>query len=201
MTRSDVVEGRAGRRAHHTRQRILRAARELITESGLERVRIEEIAERAKVGRSTFYLHFGSRAELANAIAIDEMETLTALWTELAGIDPADLAEVRGWLDRLIELWEANRNLTVISIEYRTDQRKLAAEMVDVQFTAANAFIEEMGRLGFEPAPSAIEEIRLAFLVAARFLYLHVSMQVPYEDGAVDAVAEHVRFSLMRARA
>ncbi|UJA19041.1 TetR/AcrR family transcriptional regulator [Thermoleophilia bacterium SCSIO 60948] len=200
MTRGTATEADAGARARQTRKRITAAARELIAESGFEAMSIEDVAERARIGRSTFYLHFASRAELANAIAVDELATLTDLWIELANIDPANTAEVRRWLDRIVERWQGNSSLTVISIEYRTDQRKLAAELVDVQFMAAEAFLAETRRLGHEPSPLAIEEVRIGFMLLARFLYLHVSMNVPFENESLDVLTRHLADAMARAR-
>lgn len=200
MTRDVATEADTGSRARHTRARITTAARELISESGFEAISIEDVAERARIGRSTFYLHFASRAELANAIAVDELATLTDFWIELAHIDPADPREVRDWLDRLVERWRGNRSLTVISIEYRTDQRKLAAELVDVQFSAAESFLDELRRLGCKPSPLAIEEVRIGFMLLARFLYLHVSMDVPFERESLDVLARHLSDAMARSR-
>lgn len=200
MTRGTATEADAGARARQTRRRITTAARELIAESGFEAMSIEDVAERAAIGRSTFYLHFASRAELANAIAVDELAMLTDLWIELANIDPANTSEIRLWLDRIVEHWQGNSNLTVISIEYRTDQRKLAAELVDVQFSAAESFLAEMRRLGHKPSPLAIEEVRIGVMLLARFLYLHVSMNVPFENESLDVITRHLADAMARAR-
>ena len=47
-----------------TRQRILRATRELVEQGRGQSVRLEDIAERAGVSRQAIYLHFGSRVGL-----------------------------------------------------------------------------------------------------------------------------------------
>lgn len=52
------------RRTQRTRTALMAAFVELILSRGYERVRIGAIAARANVGRSTFYLHYSSKAAL-----------------------------------------------------------------------------------------------------------------------------------------
>ena len=52
------------RRVQRTRLMLLDALRTLLMERGYERLTIQNILERAGVGRATFYTHFGSKDEL-----------------------------------------------------------------------------------------------------------------------------------------
>lgn len=52
------------RRSQRTRTALMTAFIELILSRGYERVRIGDIAARANVGRSTFYLHYSNKAAL-----------------------------------------------------------------------------------------------------------------------------------------
>ena len=52
------------RRIRRTRHRLKAALLELLQERAYERISIEDIAERADVGRSTFYTHFESKEDL-----------------------------------------------------------------------------------------------------------------------------------------
>lgn len=63
--------GKRAEAAEETRRRILDAARESITESGFHPVSVEEVASRAGASRPTVYRHFGSKAELLEAVAWD----------------------------------------------------------------------------------------------------------------------------------
>lgn len=55
---------RVDRRVGRTRRLLKEALFELIRERGYEKVSIRDIAERADVGRSTFYTHFASKEDL-----------------------------------------------------------------------------------------------------------------------------------------
>lgn len=52
------------RRIQRTRQALRTALLELITEKGYDSISIEEITERADVGRATFYLHYKDKEDL-----------------------------------------------------------------------------------------------------------------------------------------
>ena len=55
---------RSRRRRNATRQKLLDAARAVFAERGLDLARIDEITERADVGKGTFYNHFGSKKKI-----------------------------------------------------------------------------------------------------------------------------------------
>lgn len=52
------------RRVQRTRQALRRALVDLIVEKGYERVTVQELADRANVGRTTFYAHYCDKNEL-----------------------------------------------------------------------------------------------------------------------------------------
>ncbi len=57
MTKTD-------RRVERTRELLQKALIELIAEHGYDTITIQDIADRANVGRTTFYLHYSSKDEL-----------------------------------------------------------------------------------------------------------------------------------------
>lgn len=57
MTKTD-------RRIQRTRELIEKALVELISERGYDAITIQDIVDRANVGRTTFYLHYGNKDEL-----------------------------------------------------------------------------------------------------------------------------------------
>ena len=57
MTKTD-------RRVQRTRELLKKALIELIRERGYDAITIQEIVDRANVGRTTFYLHYGSKDDL-----------------------------------------------------------------------------------------------------------------------------------------
>lgn len=75
MTTADAMtptEGRVARRQRRNRDALIAAARDIMTDKGVEAATMLEIAERADVGAGTVYNYFKSKDELAIAV----LETL-----------------------------------------------------------------------------------------------------------------------------
>jgi AcrR family transcriptional regulator len=71
-----------------TTSRILDAALALVAASGMRHLTVDDVAERAQVGRMTVYRRFGTRQRLLDALAIREAKrTLQDIATSF---DPAD---------------------------------------------------------------------------------------------------------------
>jgi AcrR family transcriptional regulator len=66
------------RKQRQARQRIIEAARELFLERGFDAVSVGDIAERAEVGRTTFFRHFGDKQEVVFAREEELLEAVDA---------------------------------------------------------------------------------------------------------------------------
>jgi AcrR family transcriptional regulator len=66
------------RKQRAARERIVRAATELFAERGYSKVSVSDIAERAEVGRTTFFRHFGDKQEVVFAREGALLQALTA---------------------------------------------------------------------------------------------------------------------------
>src|SRR5450432_1966965 len=84
------------RKQRQARQRIIEAARELFLERGFDGVSVGDIAERAEVGRTTFFRHFGDKQEVVFANEQELVDTITA-----AGHADAAPRDATGALEQL----------------------------------------------------------------------------------------------------
>ncbi|MFE4962756.1 TetR/AcrR family transcriptional regulator [Streptomyces sp. NPDC056660] len=93
MPTSAPPGNRFERRRAETRRALVRAARQILAETGDTSASIQAIAERADVGFGSFYNHFESKTELFEAAVVDALEEFGQAFDErLAGIeDPAEL--------------------------------------------------------------------------------------------------------------
>ena len=66
------------RKRRQARQRIIQAAQELFLERGFDGVSVGDIAERAEVGRTTFFRYFGDKQEVVFAKEQELIETIAA---------------------------------------------------------------------------------------------------------------------------
>lgn len=64
------------RKRLHARDRIVRAAEDLFAERGFDGVSVTDIADRAEVGRTSFFRHFGDKQEVVFA---QEQELMAAI--------------------------------------------------------------------------------------------------------------------------
>jgi AcrR family transcriptional regulator len=95
---------RVARRKLQARQRLVRAAAELVVSKGTEGLRLREITDLADVGFGSFYTHFDSKEELIAAIVKDTVESLSApvVAQSAKADDPAEAAAIaHRWFIRL----------------------------------------------------------------------------------------------------
>jgi AcrR family transcriptional regulator len=74
MKGASVAEAKEDRRINRTRLLLRTAMTSLIREKGFEALTVQDIIDRADVGRSTFYAHFKSKEDLLKG-AVDMMRT------------------------------------------------------------------------------------------------------------------------------
>ena len=81
--RDEAGGGRPDRRVVRTRRALKEALTDLILESGYESVTVQDVIDRADVGRSTFYAHFIDKDDLLMAILadLDMPAPDTSTWT------------------------------------------------------------------------------------------------------------------------
>ena len=104
-------EYRLGRRrteVERTRNGILAAARELVSEFGPE-VSIGKVAERARVSRITVYNHFGSKTGLLGALSTEAGPTPDGVPRVEPGVDPA--GDLRLRIEQACAAWAADPRL------------------------------------------------------------------------------------------
>jgi AcrR family transcriptional regulator len=92
-------------RSDRTRERIVAAVRELLTEGSFHESTVEAVAERAGISRATLYQHFRSRVDLVDAIcdtfavnpALVELRETVELPDVDAALDETIARAVRFW--------------------------------------------------------------------------------------------------------
>jgi len=77
-TKVKKKKSRQRRRTDATRRKLLEAARAVFAEKGMDLARIDEISERADVGKGTFYYHFKSKSQLIKELIKGILSELVA---------------------------------------------------------------------------------------------------------------------------
>jgi AcrR family transcriptional regulator len=96
-----IIAGLAGpgAEADETTDALLDATSRLLAAHGLRRWTMEDVAERADLGRATVYRHFGSRDELVHAaLGREARRFFAAIAAAVAGLDTLEDQVVAGFL-------------------------------------------------------------------------------------------------------
>ena len=114
-----------------TRQRIIRAARQMV-KRGSE-LPVDEVARRARVSVQTIYSNFGSKRGLILA-AIDDMQKEVGLYAELDAVfaSPHGEAALRRMLEATFRLWDRGWSLVAFTLRVRRIDPELGAQMTEV---------------------------------------------------------------------
>jgi AcrR family transcriptional regulator len=81
------------RKQDRARQRIVRAAEDLFSERGFDAVSVAEIADRAEVGRTTFFRYFGDKQEVVFAQEQELVATIAEAHRQAATAAPENAVE------------------------------------------------------------------------------------------------------------
>jgi AcrR family transcriptional regulator len=87
---------RVERKREAARHRLIAAAASLISQKGVDGLRLRELTERADIGFGSFYNHFQSKEELVEAVVADHVGAYTEaiIVTALERDDPAETTAV-----------------------------------------------------------------------------------------------------------
>jgi len=112
---------RQRRRTIETRRKLLSAARAVFAEKGMDLARIDEISERADVGKGTFYYHFKGKPQIIGKLIDDLLSELVEVIEQKC----ADASDISDLLERLIavhvEFFSTRWEDFVLYFQGRTD--------------------------------------------------------------------------------
>jgi TetR/AcrR family transcriptional repressor of uid operon len=171
--------------------RILDAALELAAASGFRHLTMDDVAQRAGVGRMTVYRRFGSRAALVDALTVRECRRCLA--TIAAALEPEALDPGAGFEERLAALGTATlgviRDHPLLARLARVEPEALLGELTrdgSAVFRLVREFLVTLLRQGQETGelvagdPEVLAEIALR--LGASFVLMPDSV-LPLADG------------------
>ena len=188
-----MMESKADRRVQRTRQLLHKALIELVQEKGFDAITIQDITERANLGRTTFYLHYPGKEELMldHHATVAEMMGLKQLTrTELLADEPPP------GLVRLLLVAAEDRKFYDAIMKARTAElilRGIRAQMMtNLEATLVAAFP------GVEPTmPLALLK---PYLVNAQLAFIDwwVRNEAPYTPEQVATILHQLQRSIIR---
>lgn len=162
-----------------TRQRIIDAAFVLFQQLGFRSTTIDKIVKRAHVNRTTFYLHFKDKIDVAIEIGRRHSPGFVAEFDRLISLNAATPQTVEEWVRGFLVM-SGNEDLKLVN--YVLSEATLADPAFALEFSI---FLERLGKrlirqsLGHLPAEE--KEIRVAEFISAVILMnkytTHTSLQ------------------------
>jgi AcrR family transcriptional regulator len=183
-----------------TRAQILSSALEVFEEYGFIAGTIEEIARRAGIGRTTFYLYFQTKMDLANAIGLGSFQAFNDKFMQLGAIPPDDLTKLRRWLREYERMLADQRPVSMAATQANVSERSLAKDLLDVYqdfaFTIAVAALPA----GQTPSAGQVERLRVLLIGLDRYTYVTTIQEVPAPAALKRAIVEHLSETLKAVR-
>lgn len=177
-----------------TRERLIDSAIAQFEEFGFRSVTIEQIAERAGANRTTFYLHFKSKTELAAAMGERVYPDIIALLHRLDVLGTPDRPTIRRWLKDFAAVIKKRRLIVEMAQEAMASDHVLAQEglrVIDV--FCCEGMAGYLDRLAGEEREIARTRLTLLFLMLDRVFYLTVVHHAKFPaNNALDVAADIV---------
>jgi AcrR family transcriptional regulator len=111
-----------------TRQRLIDAAVEVFEEKGYTSSTVEDITTRANVSRTTFYLHFATKREVAIANGDQLLARIPRHYALLTASPGVDLAVAGSFLDALVEMLHDQAQQNIVAYEANVADAELTAK-------------------------------------------------------------------------
>ncbi len=125
-----------------TRAAILKAARRVFAQRGLDGASIRDVAEAAKVNTAMIYYYFKDKEDLYRAVLADSFSALTTIWDDEIFKSSAPVREkIRKYIDGYIRFHQANEDLRrIMAMEF-------AASGGNITWVCEKYFAENFARL------------------------------------------------------
>lgn len=111
-----------------TRQRLVDAAVEVFEEKGYQSSTIEDITQRANVSRTTFYLHFNTKRDVAIANGDRLLARFPSRFAGLARSETVTAVEARSFLESVVEMMGGDAQANIIAFEANVADAGLTAK-------------------------------------------------------------------------
>jgi AcrR family transcriptional regulator len=190
-----AVDGRGLRRqGRKTRNRLLDAGTEVLTERGYHSARVDDIVRAAETSHGTFYLYFADKEDLLRALVARCSEELTELATSLGEVDAglAGEAALREWLGRFLEAYRRNQPVIRAWAEDQPGDPELAG-LADESFGEVSAALRKRlteSGAGQDGRPKAPVSAVALLAMVERFAYFRTSRDLALDDeAALDSLA------------
>jgi len=176
------------RRVSRTRRQLRKALMELILERGYNAVTIEDITERADLGRTTFYLHFHDKEELLVESLEEIAEELKFQVEQTASLQTEEGSARQNPVSVVFRHVDANRDLYRIILQGEGSTQAASRIRDIIEEAATDFFARHMSEYTSAP-PEVPRGVMAGYFAGAMlgFIMLWLEKQLPFSgDEAAD---------------
>lgn len=181
-------DSKMDRRVNRTRRQLRNSLMSLILERGYNAVTIEDITERADLGRTTFYLHFRDKEDLL----MESLEQIAQdLKTQVEQTGNLNIEDGRTWINPVAVVFqhvEENRDLYRIILKGEGSSKAASRIRNIIEESAIDYFARHMSGIMNNP-PAVPRSLVAGYFAAAMmgFVMLWLEKELPYGgDEAAD---------------
>lgn len=189
------VPNRTQRRASKTRTRLLKAALSVFAETGADATTIEEITQRADLGKGTFYRHFADKNEIVGILIEQCVNDLIEAISRTAGQPHSLPGALDGLVNGHVEFFLGRQEEYLLLFQGRVLLRldRTVANDLEQPYVAYLQRVEELVR-PFVPQPVDSLKVRRLACAVAGFVsgYLSFAM-ITMEPQAIRESMEPMR--------
>jgi TetR/AcrR family transcriptional regulator len=127
------ISERKEREKEHRREEIIDAAEKVFFEKGLQNATMDEIADKAELGKSTLYLYYKSKEDLYLAVLMRGSDILYGMFKEVTSTSEPTMKLISNIGDAYYEFFKLHRNYFRMFhfFEYPQMHRQVSEEMME----------------------------------------------------------------------
>jgi AcrR family transcriptional regulator len=118
--------------SHASRQRILDAAERAFYENSYAATTVEDILQRADIGRATFYRHFGSMFEVARGLIERFKPSIFSFYDELAALRAPTQTQIEGWIRHYLQIYRETRPFMTLLLQVSGAEQEFFPILTDL---------------------------------------------------------------------
>lgn len=175
---SQTMLSRKERERLSRQEEILDAARQVFSERGFAKAKLDEIAEVAELGKGTIYNYFRSKEELFVRVIVRGIRRFQNYIEESIRCEPTPRDKIERFIDANLEFFEKNRQIfSILEVERNLLARSLSDEMFNQLCQLESEFLHYLAKL-FSAGIRAgqFKKMNTTKMAQALFGLIHITM-------------------------
>lgn len=160
------------------REEILNAARQVFSQKGFEKAKLDEIADVAELGKGTIYNYFTNKEELFVNVIMRGIQRLQSFIEEAIERQPTPKAKIDSYIDAFFNFFEQHRQIFSILVLERNNLARSLNDDMFAQFCELESDFQGYLAKLFEAGIKSKQFKKMDSLKLARSLFglIHITL-------------------------